>query len=591
MSISSIDYALLSQDSYHDHQLKDKVTLGSVMYEVLDHTDDPRTGYQGTAYKRLDTGEVVIAHRGTEFDREPVHDGGVDAGMVLLGVNAQTPDAMAFTRKVLEEIKADSERSGRPLSVTVTGHSLGGTLAEITAYECGLHGETFNAYGAASLLQGVPRGGHQVIDHVRAGDVVSAASPHFGEVRIYAAQQDIDTLSKAGYRDDGGLLSPRNPVSAIDFGAHAIDNFVPGSKTLGHSIINPEDAARYHAHQGMIDRYRSDVMDLRTGLSASWEIPKLAVESGAALGRAAALEITQGVHAVEHGAQYVAHETVQGVHVVEQGAQSAAHAVEHTAQDVAHAVHDDVLKGAHATERAVSQSIHAVEQGTQYVAHEAAQGGRAVEYGVQHAAQVVEHTARNVAHTVGENVSRGVHATEYAVSQGVHAAEHAAQSLSSNVSRAFDTLRPPGSWLEDKPAPAAAPVRLDHATHPDHPLYRQMRDAVHRLDAERHRTPDQHSDNLAASLVVAARRDGMHTVNHVVLSNDATRTFAVQGELNSSFKQITHVETAQASNTTIEQSSAAWQHVMQQKQPDPVHAPQMMQEQRTQQPPHPAMGM
>jgi hypothetical protein len=263
MSINSSDYALLSQDSYHDHQLMDKVTLGGVQYEVLDHADDPGTGYQGTAYKRLDTGEVVIAHRGTEFDREPVHDGGVDAGMVLVGVNAQTPDAMAFTRKVLEEAKVDSERSGRPLSVTVTGHSLGGTLAEITAYECGLHGETFNAYGAASLLQGVPHGGHQVIDHVRAGDVVSAASPHFGEVRIYVAQQDIDTLGKAGYRDNGELLSPRDPLKAIDFGAHAIDNFVPDSKLLGHSIISSENEARYRAHRGMIDRYRNDVLDYR----------------------------------------------------------------------------------------------------------------------------------------------------------------------------------------------------------------------------------------------------------------------------------------------------------------------------------------
>ncbi|GGY27197.1 hypothetical protein GCM10008098_20330 [Rhodanobacter panaciterrae] len=557
MSISSSDYALLSQDSYHDHQLKDKITLGGVQYEIQDHVDNPRTGYQGTAYKRLDTGEVVIAHRGTEFDREPVHDGGIDAGMVLAGVNAQTPDAMAFTRKVLEEAKVDSERSGRPLSVTVTGHSLGGTLAEITAYECGLHGETFNAYGAASLLQGIPRGGHQVIDHVRAGDVVSAASPHFGEEHIYAAQQDINTLSKAGYRDDGGLLTPRAPLKAIDFGAHAIDNFVPESKALGHSIISPESEAQYRAHHGMIDRYRSDIMDLRTGLSASWEIPKLAAENGMALGRAASHEITQGVHAVEHGAQYVAHEAVQGVHAIERGA----HAVARTAQSVAHTAHDNVLKGARATEHIVSQSVH-----------------------------TVEHTAKAVARTVGENISHGVRTTEHAVSQGIHAAEHAAQSLARDASKAFDTLRHPGSWFDDRPAPAAAPVRLDHTTHPDHPLYQQTRDAVHRLDAEHHRTPDQHSDNLAASLVVAARRDGMQAVNHVVLSNDAARTFAVQGDLKSSFKQITHVETVQASNTSIEQSSAAWQRAMQQKQPDPTHAPQMTQEQRTQQSSHPATG-
>jgi hypothetical protein len=182
-----------------------------------------------------------------------------------------------------------------------------------------------------------------------------------------------------------------------------------------------------------------------------------------------------------------------------------------------------------------------------------------------------------------------MHAAARAVSQGIHAAEHAAQSLASDASQAFDALRHPGSLFDSKPAPLSAPVRLDHATHPDHPLYQQTRDAVHRLDAEHHRTPDQHSDNLAASLVVAARRDGMQAVNHVVLSNDAARTFAVQGELNSSFKQITHVETAQASNTSIEQSSAAW-HSMQQKQSDPAHALQMTQEQRTQQPSQPAMG-
>jgi hypothetical protein len=408
------------------------------------------------------------------------------------------------------------------------------------------------------LLQDIPKGGNQVIDHVRATDVVSAGSAHFGEVRVYAVQQDIDRLSSAGYRDDGGILSLRDPLKATDLGAHGIDSFVPDSKALGHSIVSPENEARYRAHYGMIDRYRSDVMDLRTGLSAGWEIPKLAAESGMALGRAAAHEVTQGVHAVEHGAQYVAHEAVQGVH---------------------------------AAERAVSQGAHAIEHGAQYAAHEVAQGARAAGHGVQHAAQTVEHMASNVAHSVGENVSRGVHATEHAVSQGIHAAEHAAQSLASDASRAFDALRHPGSLFDSKPAPSSAPVRLDHATHPDHSLYQQTRDAVHRLDAEHHRAPDQHSDNLAASLVVAARRDGMQAVNHVVLSNDAARTFAVQGELNSSFKQITHVETVQASNTSIEQSSAAWQHVMQQKQADPAHVPQMAQEQRTQQPSQPAMGL
>jgi hypothetical protein len=255
MTIASTGYALLAQDSYRDRVKDEKVVLNGTIYKVFDHTDNPRTGFQATAYKRVDTGEVVIAYRGTEFDREPVHDGIVDAGMALAGVSAQNHDADFFTQRVLAQAKVDAQKNNQPLNVTVTGNSLGGTLAQLEAHKFGLQGETFNAYGAAGLLHGVPKGGHQVVNHVRAGDAVSAASAHFGQVRVYAAQQDIDTLGKAGYRDDSGALSVRNPVKATDFGAHSIDNFVPNSETLGRSIISRENEARYDAHHGMIDRY------------------------------------------------------------------------------------------------------------------------------------------------------------------------------------------------------------------------------------------------------------------------------------------------------------------------------------------------
>lgn len=292
MTLSSTDYALLSEDSYHDPDLKKDVVLGGVTYRAIDTMDNRKTGFQATAYQRTDTHEIVIAYRGTEFNREPVHDGGVDAGMVLTGVNAQAGDSEAFTQRVIERARSEEKRSGHPVDVTVTGHSLGGTLAEINAAKYGLKGETFNAYGAASLF-GVPEGGHQVIDHVRAGDVVSAASPHFGEVRVYADQKDIDTLSKAGYRDDSGILSPRNPVKAIDFDTHAIDDFVPDSKLLGHSIINDDAQKLYKEHEGMIDRYRDDVMDIRKGLSAPWEVPKTLAEEAVSIGHAVVDEVKE----------------------------------------------------------------------------------------------------------------------------------------------------------------------------------------------------------------------------------------------------------------------------------------------------------
>ena len=127
--------------------------------------------------------------------------------------------------------------------------------------------------------------------------------------------------------------------------------------------------------------------------------------------------------------------------------------------------------------------------------------------------------------------------------------------------------------------PSAQP-QLDQPGHPDHALYQQARDAVHRLDAQQHRAPDQSSDNLAAALTVAARRDGLHQVDHAVLSGDASRAFAVKGDLNSPFKQLAEVPTAQAANTSIAQSSQAWQS-MQAAKPSALQPGQQQQAQST----------
>ena len=450
MTVSTVEYALLARQSYQDASPGQTVNAGGARYVVLDHADDPRTGFQATAYQRSDPHEIVIAFRGSEFGRELLQDGGTDAGMVLTGLNAQAPDALSFTQRVMERAKLDAELNHRAAEVTVTGHSLGGTLAEIAAGKCGLKGETFNAYGAAGLLYGLPEGGHQVIDHIRAGDPVSAASPHFGEVRIYATPQDIDTLSKAGYRDHSGPLSPRNPIKATDFAAHGIDNFVPDNKIVGYSIVGPEGEALYQQHKGMIDRYRDDIRDARTVLSAPWELP------------------------------------------------------------------------------------------------------RAVLHGVEEAG-----------HTVAEKVSEGAQAIGHAVENAVEGVEHAAEVVGERVSHAFHALTHPDEWF-DRQAHAAH-TRLDQPDHPDHALFQQARTAVHALDAERQRVPDQQSDQLAAAMVVAARRDGLERIDRIVLSDDGQKAYAVQGDMASPFKRVAGAGTAEAAHTPIGSSSTQWDQVMQQQ--------------------------
>ena len=88
---------------------------------------------------------------------------------------------------------------------------------------------------------------------------------------------------------------------------------------------------------------------------------------------------------------------------------------------------------------------------------------------------------------------------------------------------------------------------------------------VHQLDAAHHRTPDQGSSNLAGALVVAARNDGMSQINHVALSDDGSRAFAVQGDLNSPFKQIADVHTQQGMATPLDKSTQSLQQIDQQQ--------------------------
>lgn len=125
------------------------------------------------------------------------------------------------------------------------------------------------------------------------------------------------------------------------------------------------------------------------------------------------------------------------------------------------------------------------------------------------------------------------------------------------------------------------PATLADTTHPGNEMYRQALDAVHRLDAQHGRAPDQRSDNLAASLATAAHHGGLTRVDHVLLSEDANLAFAVQGELNSPLKCFTDVSVAQAIDTPIAQSSAQWQRDVQPLAPAPT-APSMQQTQSPQ---------
>lgn len=535
MSMTTKDYAALSKDAYSQRSKWADVVVGDVAYQVIDTYSDPITGFYGAAYQRKGTGEIAIVYRGTQTDLGVAQDGLVDLGMVATGLNAQLPDARRFTQHVLDYAESKAAHDQAPVArITVTGHSLGGTQAEAMGYEFGLSGETFNAYGAADLLHNIPEGGTRIVNHVRATDVVSAAGRHFGTVQVLATQQEVNRLVRHGYDERTTIESLRNPLGMISLEAHGIEAFAPKDPTLTPSVLSLENVARARAHRHAIELYRDDIHALRSHtLSAPWEL---------------------------------AHKVETAKHQATLGVAATLHGDRDTAKQLADLTQQRVTANVqHALDTAANTGmlgIHAIDRSGEFVADQLKQGAEDVRYGV-------ERTSKDVVQSLqltGQAIHDGVSETYQAIHERI---AHASQNI--------DALMP--HW-KDHSAPSLPALRLDNPLHPDHGLYQQARDAVHRLDAEKHRTPDQRSDQLAAALTVEARRHGLNHIDHVLLSTDANRVYAVQGDLQGIFKRHVDVTTVEAVNKPIEQSSAAWRETMQQQKQEEQVSQQTVQQAR-----------
>ncbi|MGH8082561.1 MAG: XVIPCD domain-containing protein [Lysobacter sp.] len=277
MAIRSNHYAELSEFAYQlpppDARGDRVARIDGIDYRVVKHADRP-SGYQGVIFRRQDSGEIVVAHRGTEFTRQPLQDVlSADGGMIVRRVNRQADDALELTRDAIRIAQSDSATPATHAAVTVTGHSLGGCLAQIVAARLNLNGETFNAYGAAGLDLRIPEGGRQLVNHVMAADMVSSASRHFGEVRVYARERDIGVLKAAGYdNDERWLFDHRAPLlgAAAGLPSHSLHHFRDvdgGGRRDGSVLDDPHSRQRAQRYEAMIDKFRTDVWDLREGMS------------------------------------------------------------------------------------------------------------------------------------------------------------------------------------------------------------------------------------------------------------------------------------------------------------------------------------
>lgn len=106
---------------------------------------------------------------------------------------------------------------------------------------------------------------------------------------------------------------------------------------------------------------------------------------------------------------------------------------------------------------------------------------------------------------------------------------------------------------------ALAPTRLDHPSHPGHTMFQQGLQGIQQLNAQHGVAPTPRDSSLAGALAVEATSKGLNRIDHVLLNDDASRVFAVQGAPRSVEQKLASVDTVAAINTSLEQSSAQWQ--------------------------------
>jgi predicted esterase YcpF (UPF0227 family) len=107
---------------------------------------DSATGFAACAYSNSTTGEVMIVFRGTnEFS---LNSGDMKANTAIEGRfknwDIQFSQALEFTKWVMETYPE--------ANIKVTGHSLGGALAQVSSQMYGLKGVAFDPGGAENLM-------------------------------------------------------------------------------------------------------------------------------------------------------------------------------------------------------------------------------------------------------------------------------------------------------------------------------------------------------------------------------------------------------------------------------------------------------
>ncbi len=175
---------------YVYHEGNAQLPLG---YRVIDKAENKENGFYAEAYS--DGKDIIIAYRGTE----DVQDFLIDLNMAYSQLPSQCIDAVRFYDKVANNNKNSD--------ITVTGHSLGGSNAEIVSAIRGTVAVTFNAYGVRDMFTPYTKlKEDNIVNYVNEMDGVTMVNGHNHLGRIYSVSNAAEhTVNKFNYHKAEGM--------------------------------------------------------------------------------------------------------------------------------------------------------------------------------------------------------------------------------------------------------------------------------------------------------------------------------------------------------------------------------------------------
>ncbi|MEX1826942.1 hypothetical protein [Luteibacter sp. CQ10] len=224
MPLPSDQYAFLSHTIYRPLTVNETLKSDTREYTVIYASPPSVTHYRGAVVREKATGQIIVVNKGT--DPLIIHDIMADLGMGMMGKPTQWPEAANTMLWALNHAK---EHNIPIKDVSITGHSLGGALAQLQAampQSAGVHAETFNTYGSLSMAKGPymnvdPASAQErVTNHRMYHDPVSKAADSIGRTIDYMDQEDYRRHDKGGL----ALLGDFKSVAK----AHGISNFWDG---------------------------------------------------------------------------------------------------------------------------------------------------------------------------------------------------------------------------------------------------------------------------------------------------------------------------------------------------------------------------